>query len=86
VAERDCPALYPLILTLARTGMRRGEALALKWEDVDLPSRVVLMRRSTRPGITTVPKNGKSRRVDLSNQAVSPLGSLSAASRALRRQ
>ena len=28
--------LYPLWLTLAMTGLRRGEALALRWSDVDL--------------------------------------------------
>ena len=34
-AERES-RLYPLWLTLATTGMRRGEVLGLRWEDVDL--------------------------------------------------
>jgi integrase len=58
----------PFVLTLARTGMRLGEALALRWEDVDWAARTVLVRRSTRHGITSVPKNGKARRVDMSPQ------------------
>ena len=31
--------LYPLWLTLATTGMRRGETLGLRWNDVDLEAR-----------------------------------------------
>jgi integrase len=32
-AERDMPEWHALILTLARTGLRIGEALALQWDD-----------------------------------------------------
>jgi integrase len=32
--------------TLAYTGMRRGEALALRWRDVDLDAAAVRVRRS----------------------------------------
>ena len=41
--------LYPLWLTLALTGMRRGEALALRWEDVDLIAGRVSVHRSLVP-------------------------------------
>jgi integrase len=44
-------ALY--VLTLA-TGMRRSELLGLKWEDVDLQARIVLVRR----GLTISPNGG----------------------------
>ena len=37
---------YPLWHTLAMTGMRRGEALALRWRDVDLDAGTVSVRRS----------------------------------------
>ncbi|OFV82373.1 MAG: hypothetical protein A2W26_05565 [Acidobacteria bacterium RBG_16_64_8] len=33
--------LYPLWLTLATTGMRRGEILGLRWTDVDLEARSI---------------------------------------------
>ena len=34
--RRRWPQHHPLILVLARTGMRMGEVLALRWKDVDL--------------------------------------------------
>jgi integrase len=37
---------YPLWNTLAMTGMRRGEALALRWRDMDLDANSVSIRRS----------------------------------------
>ena len=40
------PAYYPLILLLARTGLRTGEALALQARDIDLANRVVTVRRT----------------------------------------
>lgn len=38
--------LYPLWLLLSTTGMRRGEALGLHWEDLAVASRKVSIRRS----------------------------------------
>ena len=38
--------LYPLWLLLALTGLRRGEACALRWEDIDLEAGVLTVRRS----------------------------------------
>jgi len=69
IAERDFSDYYPLILCLARTGLRIGEAFALQWADVDSAQRVLLVRRSLRRGgATAAPKNGKARRVDMSRQ------------------
>ncbi|WP_353813862.1 tyrosine-type recombinase/integrase [Agromyces sp. SYSU T00266] len=56
----------PVIVLLARTGMRRGEALALRWQDVDLEG-AALRVRSTVSSIggrlvTTEPKTERSRR------------------------
>lgn len=42
--------LYPALFLAAHTGMRRGEVLGLKWEDVDLDAR----RLSVRRALTTV--------------------------------
>jgi integrase len=41
--------LHPLWLTLALTGLRRGEALGLLWRDVDLKTGRLLVRRSLVP-------------------------------------
>ena len=54
------------ILLAATTGLRRGELLALKWEDIDLHTGLVRVRRSlevTREGITfKPPKTASSKR------------------------
>ena len=48
--------------------MRLGELLALQWGDVDLKNGYIWVRRSYRMGRYTKPKNGKSRKVDISSQ------------------
>jgi integrase len=70
-------ALYVLAL---HTGMRRGELLGLKWEDVDLDGSIVRVRRTlTRTGngkrlALGEPKTKKSRRtVKLTQRAVEAL-------------
>ena len=70
-------ALYVLAI---HTGMRRGELLGLKWEDVDLENATVRVRRTlTRKGTgygLGEPKTKKSRRtVRLTQKAVEALGS-----------
>lgn len=59
--------LYPLWLTLAMTGLRRGEALALRWTDVDLERARLSVRRSLVPINGTVevhePKTNRGRRL-----------------------
>jgi len=49
----------------AKTGMRLGELLALRWDDVDFNSSFSGSRDHTGAGIFTKPKNGKSKRVDM---------------------
>jgi len=60
-------ALYPLWFLLATTGMRRGEALGLRWCDVDLGAGQVAVRQSVvAVGSETqlsTPKTSRSRRV-----------------------
>ena len=61
-SERE-PRFAALLVLLFSTGMRRGEALGLKWSDIDFDSRRMNIRRAiTETGLTT-PKSGKSRRV-----------------------
>lgn len=58
---------YPLWLTLARTGMRRGEALALQWRDLDTSANRIAIRRaadSVTRDRTKVPKSGSARVID----------------------
>ena len=74
-AERDMPAMYPLVLTLARTGLRIGEALTLRVADLHFERREVWVRRtwgSRRKALgdnrINAPKSNKPRRVDMSQQ------------------
>ena len=59
--------LYPLWHTLAMTGLRRGEALGLRWQDVDLEAGRLCVRRSLIPEGNQVvvhePKTARGRRV-----------------------
>jgi len=63
------PQDYPMALTLARTGMRFGELLGLKWGDIDFHGSFINIQRSlSKSRIEETPKSGKSRRVDMSKQ------------------
>ena len=73
-AQQICPDQHALFLTLARSGMRLGEVLALKWgdiqlgEEIDGGNRFIYVRRNWVDGQFGKPKSGKERRVDLSKQ------------------
>lgn len=60
-------SLYPLWLTLAMTGLRRGEALGLRWSDVDLETRQLRVRQTVLQAggqvIIGRPKTTRGRRV-----------------------
>jgi integrase len=64
---------YPLILTLARTGIRFGEGLGLQWNDIDFSGRFITIERSLSKGRIETPKNGQSRKVDMSQQLTNTL-------------
>jgi len=64
---------YPLILVLARTGMRLGEARALKWTDIDFDNRTIYVNRSIVRGIIGKPKNHEIRLVDMSQHLADTL-------------
>ena len=70
------PKYFAYFLCLARTGMREGEALALRWDDIQCgestsdPHRFVHIQRTYDPvhNLFNTPKNGRSRRVDMSKE------------------
>jgi integrase len=80
-AEEEAPRYAPLFLLLARSGMRIGEALALKWQDVDLDRREITVERTLSTAeegqdgqpATGTTKGGRSRRVDASKQLCAAL-------------
>jgi integrase len=63
------PDLHPLFALLVYTGARRGEALGLRWSDVDLERRMITVRRSY-DGQT---KSSKQRTVPVSGALVAIL-------------
>jgi integrase len=62
------PKHYPLFLFLARTGCRIGEALGLKWGDIDFNSRFINLSRSYSRGRLSTLKSKRTRQVDMSKQ------------------
>jgi integrase len=67
-----------LLLCAVLTGMRRGELLALKWEDIDLESNRIHVRRSLWRGEFVTPKSRRSRRaIDMAPTLKAALGRLS---------
>ena len=69
-AAREHELMSTLVPGLLYTGMRIGEALALRWECVDLERAQIEVRASHSRGQTTTPKSGKPRRVPLSAEGV----------------
>ena len=58
------PEWFALFAFLLLTGARRGEAAGLRWDDVDLTRRVVVIRRS----YDAPPKSGKARTVPITTE------------------
>ena len=56
----------PMFFTMARTGIRLGEAFGLQWQDVDFTGREIQIARAISGGRIETPKSGKSRSVDMS--------------------
>ncbi len=64
---------YPLFLLLARSGLRIGEALAVKWEDLNFVDREIRLVRAFSGGRIETPKSGHGRTVDMSQQLAKAL-------------
>jgi integrase len=61
------------IVVALKTGLRVGELLALKWEDVDVVVGQLIVRRTLWHGQEGPPKGGRNRKVPLSDEAVAAL-------------
>lgn len=55
VVNHSSPALQKMIAAAMLTGMRRGELVALRREDIDLDKRVIIARRTKTKTVTTIP-------------------------------
>ena len=64
-----------LITFALRTGMRRGELVALRWQDVDLEAGKLMVRQTRWRGIIGLPKSHKPREIPLSATVVAMLKS-----------
>ncbi len=62
-----------MVVVGLKTGLRQGELLALRWEDVDLVAGRLVVRRSLAGKRIETPKNHKSREVALSDEAIRAL-------------
>lgn len=62
-AERD--PWYVMILCGLRAGLRQGELLELRWDDIDLVKGALRVRRAIYDGVIDVPKGGRTREVPM---------------------
>ncbi len=65
----------PMLLTALRTGMRRGELMGLRWEDVDLVAGQIHVRQAVSRGVIGTPKSGKARTIPMSDELLAGLKS-----------
>ncbi|MDC3958524.1 tyrosine-type recombinase/integrase [Polyangium jinanense] len=62
-----------LVLLGADAGLRRGEMISLRWNDVDFVRRELHIRRADWKGIESTPKGGRGRTVDLTKRLLATL-------------
>ena len=65
-----------LFLTAAFTGLRMGELLALRWEDVDFEAEAIRVRHSWTAGREGTPKSGRGRAVPMMDDVAQALARL----------
>ena len=63
IAATYADYLKPMILLVLNTGMRRGEVFSLRWEDVDLSKRQIIVEGKTA-------KTGQTRHLPLNSEAL----------------
>jgi integrase len=65
-----------MIMVMAMAGLRPGEALALRWADIDFESKVLRVVEARTMGVTDTPKSGSGRFVPMSHTLGSALRAL----------
>lgn len=75
VGQETYPAFFPFVLLMAMTGLRIGEAVALRPQDVHLEQRYLSVVENFVDGYITTPKSRKPRRVDIGSVLVNVLRS-----------
>jgi integrase len=81
-AQEICPEYYALFLMAVRTGLRRGELVALQWGDIQFggdeadSNRFILVQHNYVRREHTTTKSKKARRVDLSRELRKVLGEI----------
>jgi len=76
VVREKMPHYYPAILCAARTGMRLGELIALRWEQIDFHSRYILVNYNFSRNEFGTLKQKKIHNVDMSRHLTDTLRSL----------
>src|SRR5262249_35652799 len=67
---------YVLLLTLFHCGLRAGEAAGLYWNDFDIKTKTLIIRRQFTRGRKRAPKTRKKRNVDVSMTLLAELEAL----------
>lgn len=67
------PEWQRAIVVTLHTGLRRGELIALRWDDVDLVAGRMIVRRAATRGHVDTPKSGRKREIPLNRTALTAL-------------
>jgi len=74
VAEKHYPDFYPVLFTAIFTGMRQGELIALKWDNINWIKQQIYIKENYRNGLLDTPKTQTSiRYIDMPNELVKTL-------------
>ncbi|BDH60086.1 site-specific integrase [Lysinibacillus sp. PLM2] len=74
VKENESETHYTLLVLLATTGMRKGEALALRWNDIDFDNNVITITRTRdHLGERTAKTENSVRSIDASSSLINHL-------------
>jgi len=72
-AAKHEPEWYAMLVVALRAGLRRGELRALRWSDVDFDRRILHVRQTFRRQKLGLPKGGRAREVEMSDDVVNVL-------------
>ena len=64
-----------MLLVWLRTGLRFGELIGLRWQDVDLVAGRIMVRQNIVRGIVSTPKSGHAREAPLGDEMLKALKS-----------